>query len=178
VRQRQQIRSPVKGSAAASIDRLIENNRRYAASFRKGDLPPGPSGRVAIVTCMDARLDPTRFLGLKEGEAHVVRNAGGSAREALRSLVISQLLLGTREVAVVKHTDCGMLGITNREIDEKIGRELGVDAGGIDFLPFRGLEEAVRDDVRFLHSSALIGDGVAIRGFIYDVKSGRVSELA
>ena len=92
--------------------------------------------------------------------------------------MISQVLLGTREVAVVKHTDCGMLGTTNREIDEKIARELGVDAGGIDFLPFRGLEEAVRDDVHFLDSSALIGGGVVIRGFIYDVRSGRVSELA
>jgi carbonic anhydrase len=120
---------------------------------------------------------PSRFFGLAEGEAHVIRNAGGSAREALRSLVVSQRLLGTREVAVVKHTDCGMLTFSNRELRQKIRQELGTDAGEIDFLPFTSLEQAVRDDLAFLRSSPLIGPESTVRGFIYDVRSGLVSEV-
>jgi carbonic anhydrase len=160
-----------------TIDELVRNNERYAASFHYEDLQAAPRRRVAVVTCMDARLLPSRFFGLREGDAHIIRNAGGSAREALRSLVISQRLLGTREVAVVKHTDCGMLSATNRDIRGKVRQDLGADASEIDFLPFPSLNEAVRDDVRFLISSPLIPEDVAIRGFIYDVKSGRVREL-
>jgi carbonic anhydrase len=159
------------------IDELVRHNARYAASFRKGDLPATPRRPVAVVTCMDSRLLPSRFFGLEEGDAHIISNAGGSAREALRSLVISQRLLGTREVAVVKHTDCAMLALTNQTLRERIVRDLGADASEIDFLPFSSLEEAVRSDVRLLASSPLIPDDIAIRGFIYDVKSGRVSEL-
>jgi carbonic anhydrase len=159
------------------IDELIKNNRCYAASFQNGDLPAVPRRRVAVVTCMDARLLPSRFFGLKEGDAHVISNAGGSAREALRSLVISQLLLGTREVAVVKHTDCRMLAITNQDVYDRVRQDLGADGRAIDFLPFPSLEEAVRDDVGFLDTSPLIRNDVVVRGFIYDVKSGRVREL-
>jgi carbonic anhydrase len=159
------------------IDELVRNNDRYAGSFRYGDLGAAPRRRVAVVTCMDARLLPSRFFGLAEGDAHIIRNAGGSAREALRSLVISQTLLGTQEVALVKHTDCGMLSATNRDIREQVRLHLDADASDIDFLPFSSLEEAVRDDVRFLTSSPLIAEEVAIRGFIYDVMSGRVREL-
>jgi carbonic anhydrase len=159
------------------IDELIRHNARYAASFQNGHLPATPRRRVAVVTCMDARLVPLRFFGLKAGDAHIIRNAGGSAREALRSLVISQRLLGTREVAVVKHTDCSMVAFTNKDLDEKVRQDLGADASAIDFLPFSSLEEAVRDDVRLLTSSPLISEDISIRGFIYDVKSGRVREL-
>jgi carbonic anhydrase len=161
----------------AAIDQLVQNNQRYAASFDKGELPTPPKQRVAIVTCMDASLLPSRFFGLSEGDAHVIRNAGGSAREALRSLVISQRLLGTTEVAVVKHTDCGMLTFTNEELYQKVRDELGADASAIDFLTFPSLEDAVRDDVAFLRSSPLIREDVAIRGFIYGVKSGQVREV-
>jgi carbonic anhydrase len=161
----------------AVIDQLIENNARYAASFRHGALTAPPRLPVAVVTCMDARMLPARMLGLAEGDANVIRNAGGSAREALRSLVVSQRLLGTREVAIVKHTDCGLLGVTNQDLREKVRRDLGADAGAIDFLPFSSLGDAVRDDVRFLRSSPLIPKDVLIRGFIYDVKSGHVREV-
>jgi carbonic anhydrase len=165
----------------AVIDQLIENNARYAAAFQLGALPIPPRYPVALVTCMDARLLPSRFFGLEEGDAHVIRNAGGSAREALRSLIISQRLLGTREVAVVKHTDCGMLTFANEDLRENVIQELGADAGAdagaIDFLPFSSLEDAVRDDVRFLRSSALIAKDVLVRGFIYDLGSGQVREV-
>jgi len=161
----------------SAIDDLLANCDDYADSFDLRDLPAAPRRRVAVVTCMDARLIPSRIFGLREGDAHIIRNAGGSAREALRSLVISQRLLGTREVALVKHTDCGMLGLSNRQLRDLIRRDLAADAGGMDFLPFAGLEEAVRDDVRFLASSPLIGDDVVVRGFVYDVACGRVCEL-
>jgi carbonic anhydrase len=126
---------------------------------------------------MDSRLFPSRFLGLAEGDAHVIRNAGGSARDALRSLVISQRQLETREVAIVKHTECGMLMFTNADLYEQVRQQLGVDAGDIDFLPFASLEEAVRDDIRFLASSPLIAKDTVARGFIYDVRTGHMSEV-
>lgn len=97
----------------SAADEFVEANGRYAAQFKKGDLPLPPARKVAVVACMDARLDPARALGLEEGDAHVIRNAGGRASDALRSLIISQQLLGTREVVVVHHTDCGMLTFTS-----------------------------------------------------------------
>ena len=159
-------------------DELVSANRSYAQQFEKGDLPMPPARHVAVVTCMDARLLPGRFLGLEEGDAHVIRNAGGRAQDALRSLVISQRLLGTNEVAVIHHTDCGMLTFQNQDLHAKVEQDLGADASDIDFLPFADLEESVREDVRFLQSSPLIPDDIPIRGFVYDVKSGAVSEVA
>jgi carbonic anhydrase len=161
----------------AVIDELIENNARYAASFRHGELAAPPRLPVAIVTCMDARMLPSRMFGVAEGDANVIRNAGGSAREALRSLVVSQRLLSTREVAVVKHTDCGLLAVTNEQLREKVRQDLSADASSIDFLPFSSLEDAVRDDVCFLRSSPLMSKDALIRGFIYDVRSGQVREV-
>jgi carbonic anhydrase len=161
----------------SAIDDLLQHNRDYAASFDRQDLPITPARPAVVVTCMDARLLPSRIFGLTEGDAHIIRNAGGSAREALRSLVISQRLLGTSEVAIVKHTGCGMLTFSNEELHAKVKRELGADSSDIDFLPFSSLEDAVRADVSFLASSPLIGPDVVVRGFIYDVASGRVSEV-
>ena len=161
----------------SGIDELVKGNGAYASSFEHGDLPSPPARAVAVVTCMDSRLLPSRFLDLAEGDAHVIRNAGGSARDALRSLVISQRLLGTCEVAIVKHTECGMLTFTNADLYEQVRQELGADASEIDFLPFPSLEEAVRDDLRFLASSPLIAEDTVMRGFIYDVQTGRMSEV-
>src|SRR4051812_445189 len=141
-------------------DELIQANEAYAATFDKGDLPLPPAKRVAVVACMDARLVPTRALGLEEGDAHVIRNAGGVAKDALRSLVISQQLLGTQEVVILHHTDCGMLTFENEDLYTKLGDE----ARAIDFLPFSDLDESVRDDIRFLKDSPLIPDDVSIRG--------------
>jgi len=161
----------------SDIDELVQKNSEYAGSFDKADLPIAPARPAVVVTCMDARFMPSRIFGLGEGEAHIIRNAGGSARDALRSLVISQRLLGTSEVAIVKHTDCGMLRFSNVDLQAKIKEDLGADAGDVDFLPFASLEDAVREDVAFLKSSPLIGDDVVVRGFVYDVKTGRVSEV-
>jgi carbonic anhydrase len=158
-------------------DELLQANSEYARTFDRGDLPMPPARRLAVVTCMDARIVPSRQLGLEEGDAHVIRNAGGRAREALRSLVISQRLLGTNEIAVIHHTDCGMTTFTNSDLHAKVKQDLGVDSTAIDFLPFADLEESIREDVAFLLSSPLIPDDVLIRGFVYDVKTGKLSEV-
>ena len=161
----------------SDIDELVQKNAEYAASFDKGGLAIAPARPTVVITCMDARFLPSRIFGLGEGEAHILRNAGGSAREALRSLVISQRFLGTNEVAIVKHTDCGMLKLKNEVLHAKLKEDLGADASDIDFLPFSSLEDAVRDDVAFLKSSPLVADDVVVRGFVYDTDTGRVSEV-
>ena len=157
----------------AVFDEFLKANRSWAASFDRGDLPMPPSRQVAVLTCMDARLHPSKFLGLDLGDAHVIRNAGGRASEdAIRSLVISQRLLGTREIVVIHHTDCGMLTFTNAQLAEQVQRELGVDVAGRDFLPFSDLEQSVRDDVETLRRSPLIPREIPISGAVYDVRTG------
>jgi carbonic anhydrase len=126
---------------------------------------------------MDARLDPARILGLEEGDAHVIRNAGGRAADALRSLVISEQLLGTNTIVIIHHTDCGMLTFTDADIHEKVRSELSADADHIAFLPFKDLEQSVRDDIAFLRVSPLIPESITIRGFIYAVATGRLHEV-
>jgi carbonic anhydrase len=125
---------------------------------------------------MDARLDPATFLGLHEGEAHVIRNAGGRAADAIRSLVISQQLLGTREVVVIHHTDCGMLTFTDDQLRQKLRDDLGVQTTEA-FLPFSDLEQSVRDDVAAIRTAPLLLKDVPVRGFIYDVRTGRLREV-
>ncbi len=162
----------------ATFDELLEANERYAGSFDKGDLPAPPARRVAVVTCMDARLHPEDFLGIELGGAHVIRNAGGRVSDdAIRSLVISQRLLGTNEVVVIQHTDCGMMSIENEDVAAKIRKDLGVDVSGHDFLTFSDLEQSVRDDVETLKSSELIPDDVTIVGAVYEVESGKIREV-
>ncbi len=160
----------------SAIDELLEANESYAESFDKGGLPAPPARKVAIVTCMDARLHPEKFLGLEVGDAHVIRIAGGRASDdALRSLIISNHLLGTKEHAVVHHTDCGMATFTNEELREKLA-EVG-DASGIDFLPFSDNEESVREDVERIRNSPLLPDGVPVSGYIYDVSTGAMQTV-
>jgi carbonic anhydrase len=162
----------------ALLDEVRAANEAYAASFSKGDLPMPPGRKFAVVACMDARLDPARALGLEEGDAHVIRNAGGRAADALRSLAISQQLLGTEAVIIVHHTDCGMLTFDNPTMYGICQERLGVDASDIDFLPFPDLEQSVRDDIAIVRSSPLIPDDIAVTGFVYDVKTGRIHEVA
>jgi carbonic anhydrase len=162
----------------AVIDEVRAANEEYAAAFSKGDLPMPPGRKFAVVACMDARLDPAKALGLEEGDAHVIRNAGGRAADALRSLVISQRLLGTQEILVVHHTDCGMLTFDNPTLYGICREDLGADASDIDFLPFSDLEQSVREDVELIHSSPLIAKGTPVAGFIYDVTTGRIHEVA
>ena len=157
------------------VPEFLKANDAYAAGFTKGELPMPPSRRVAVLTCMDARLDPAKFLGLEEGDAHVIRNAGGRASaDALRSLAISNRLLGTREYVVIHHTDCGMATFTNEQLRERLRQELGVNAGDIDFLPFSDLDESVREDVAAIRSSPLLPKDVSVTGFVYDVRTGRL----
>jgi carbonic anhydrase len=159
----------------AIADEVRAANERYAQDFAKGDLPMPPGRRFAVVTCMDARLDPARFLGLEEGDAHVIRNAGGIVTDdALRSLVISHHLLGTQEALVIGHTDCGMLTFTDDELRER----LGPDAAGADFHAFPELEERVRQSVAAIRDSRLLPESFDARGYVYDVRSGRLQDVA
>jgi carbonic anhydrase len=159
----------------SEVQEFQKANAAYASSFSKGNLPMPPGRHVAILTCMDARLDPARFLGLEEGDAHVIRNAGGRASEdALRSLTISEQLLGTNEVVVIHHTDCGMLTFSNEDLRKKLKQELNADAEHVDFLPFKDLEQSVRDDVATIKNSSFIPKNIEVSGFIYDVRSGRL----
>ena len=160
------------------IDKMEEANQSYAGSFDQGGLPMPPARGAAIVTCMDARLHPAKFLGLGLGDAHVIRNAGGRASDdAVRSLIISSRLLGTREFAVIHHTDCGMLTFSNDDLRGKLAAETGADASGIDFLPFSDLEQSVRDDVATIKASPFIDDDIPVSGFVYDVKTGGLTRI-
>ena len=160
-------------------DEVLEANRSYAGSFDKGDLPVPPRRRLAVVTCMDARLDPAKFLGLDEGDAHVIRNAGGVVSDdALRSLVISHWLLGTQEALVIAHTGCGMLTVTNEDIHAKLADEAGADATGIDFLPFPDLDESVRASVERVRSSDRLPDSFNATGYVYDCSTGALREVS
>ncbi len=160
-------------------DEIRAANETYAAGFAKGALPMPPGRRFAVVTCMDARLDPARSLGLEEGDAHVIRNAGGLVTDdALRSLTISHWLLGTREALVIGHTDCGMLTFTNAELRTRLAEESDPVAHTVDFLPFSDLEESVSASVRRIREWPLLPDEFAASGFVYDVRTGRLQEVA
>ena len=127
---------------------FLAANAGYAAGFSKGDLPMPPGRKTAVLVCMDARIDPARALGLEEGDAHVIHNAGGLATDdAIRSLIISYKLLGTREFVVIHHTDCRMLTFTNDQIRDLLKQDTGADASSIDFLPFSDIDESVRKDL-------------------------------
>ncbi len=162
----------------ATFDELLRANESYAETFDKGDLPVPPARRVAVVTCMDARLHPEDFLGIELGGAHVIRNAGGSVSEdAIRSLAISQRLLGTNEVVVIHHTGCGMMTFENEDLAAKIQEDLGADVSGQDFLTFSDLDQSVRDDVDILKDSELIPDDITLVGAVYEVETGKVREV-
>ena len=186
-------------------ENLVRRNRKYAKCFDDGDLSHLPAKKYAVgtssscttrymhtlesrneltrtsVTCMDCRIDPSTAFGIDLGDAHVIRNAGGSAREELRSLVISEQLLGTTEIFVIKHTHCGMMGLTNESINAIIAKNLGTAAlselKGLDWRGFADLEQAVRDDVAFLRTSKAIPKSVNISGWVYDVETGKVRSV-
>ena len=158
-------------------DGRIEKNAAYAASFDKGGLAAAPSGKTAIVTCMDARMDPAALLGLDAGDAHVIRNAGGVVTEdVIRSLVISQRLLGTEEIMVIHHTQCGMLTFRDDDVKAAIEAETGLrPAFALEAFP--NLEEDVRQSIRRIQSNPFIARRDKVRGFVYDVATGRLDEV-
>ena len=181
----------------ALMKEILKANGAYAAEFGpRGSLPMPPARGLAILTCMDARLDPAKFAGLAEGDAHVIRNAGGRASDdAIRSLVISHKLLGTREWLVVHHTDCGMETFTDEVMRDLLARSLdtaalgaggwrdtgrgpgSTEAGFIDWLTIRDQAESVRADVRRIRAHPLVSPAITLSGHIYDVRTGRLLEV-
>jgi carbonic anhydrase len=179
------------------LTEVLEANRNYAASFgEKAKLALPPAKRIAIVTCMDARLDPAKFAGLAEGDAHIIRNAGGRASDdAIRSLVISYKLLGTSEFFVIHHTDCGMQFFSNEvmrgllassletaQLTPQGFRDVGRGPGSregeyIDWLTIKDPNQAVIDDVARIRNHPLVPKSISIYGFIYDVHSGKLNEV-
>ncbi len=158
-------------------DELLRNNEEYASTFDKGDLPMPPGKQIAIVTCMDARLSPYVMLGLHEGEAHVIRNAGGVITDdEIRSLVISQRLLGTQEVMLIQHTDCGMLTFSDDEVKQQIQDDVGIKPH-FSLESFSDLEENVRQSIARIQSSPFIPHKDSVRGFVYEVETGRLREV-
>jgi carbonic anhydrase len=158
-------------------DELLANAERYAATFDKGDLPLPPARNIAIVACMDARLNPYGLLGLSEGDAHVIRNAGGViTADELRSLAISQRLLGTVEIVLIHHTDCGMLTFTDDGFKADIQAELGVKPSWA-AEAFTDLDEDVRQSIGRILADPFIPRKESVRGFVYEVESGRLREV-
>ena len=158
-------------------DELLKNNAAYAESFEKEDLPLPPARGVAVVACMDARLDVHKILGLEEGDAHVIRNAGGVITDdEVRSLTISQRLLGTREVILIHHTDCGMLTFSDDELKAQIHEEVGLKPH-FSMESFSDLEEDVRQSRARINASPFVPHKESVRGFIYEVETGRLREV-
>ena len=159
-------------------DELLANNEKYVASFDKGDLPLPPGKKVAIVACMDARLNPYGILGLKEGDAHVIRNAGGVVTDdEIRSLAISQRLLGTEEIILIHHTDCGMLTFTDDDFKRQVQDDTGIKP---EWAPesFPDLDEDVRQSIARIKASPFIPKKESVRGFVYEVETGKLREVS
>ncbi|MBA3298475.1 MAG: carbonic anhydrase [Thermoleophilaceae bacterium] len=158
-------------------DELLKNNESFAASFDKGVLPMPPGAKVAVVACMDARLHPYGLLGLTEGDAHVIRNAGGVVTDdEIRSLAISQRLLGTEEIILIHHTDCGMLTFTDDEFKRSIQEETGIKPEWA-AESFTDLDEDVRQSIARIQASPFIPNKDSVRGFVYEVETGKLREV-
>ena len=161
----------------SSTDTFVTNSGRYAANFDKGDLPLPPASHVAVVACMDARLNPYGVLGLSEGDAHVIRNAGGVVTDdVIRSLTISQRLLGTNEIILIHHTDCGMLTFHDDDVKAQIEADTGIRPP-FALEAFPDLEGDVRQSIARIKASPFIPNKDSIRGFIYEVETGRLVEV-
>jgi carbonic anhydrase len=159
-------------------DELLQNAEKYAADFDRGSLPLPPAKRVAIVACMDARLNPYGLLGLTEGDAHVIRNAGGVITDdEIRSLSISQRLLGTEEIILIHHTDCGMLTFSDDDFRNDLQKEIGIKPEWA-AEAFQDLEEDVRQSIARIKASPFIPRKDAVRGFVYDVATGSLDEVS
>ena len=162
----------------SATDELLANNAEYAENFDKGGLPLPPSKKVAVVACMDARVMPALLLGLKEGEAHVIRNAGGVVTDdEIRSLAISQRLLGTEEIILIHHTDCGMLTFTDDEFKRSIQDETGIRPS-FALESFADLDDDIRQSIARIKANPFVPNKDSVRGFVYDVTTGKLREVA
>ncbi|MEA2357754.1 MAG: carbonic anhydrase [Solirubrobacteraceae bacterium] len=158
-------------------DQLLENAEQYAASFDKGELPLPPAKKIAVLACMDARLVPHKLLGLEEGDAHVIRNAGGVVTDdEIRSLAISQRLLGTEEILLIHHTDCGMLTFTDDDFKRSVQDDVGIKPEWA-AEAFDDLDTDVRQSIARIKASPFIPRKDAVRGFVYEVETGRLREV-
>ena len=171
------LQANARNRVLSRTDDLLRNNEAYTADFAPRELAPAPAKKVAVLSCMDARLDLYGALGLEVGDAHIIRNAGGIVTDAeIRSLAISQHMLGTEEVIVVQHTDCGLLGFTDDEFAELLEEHAGQRpewAAGT----FPELEASLRASIERIKSSPFIPHTDSVRGFVYDVESGRLTEV-
>ena len=160
-------------------DETLKSNAQYASGFSDGNLPRQPALKLAVVACMDARVDVTALLGLKNGDAHIIRNAGGIVTEdAMRSLIISHRLVGTREIMIINHTDCGMLTFKDSEFRDRLIKDSGTDCESPTvFHAFTDMETNVREQIQKVKSHPWLPDTILVRGFIYDVKKGSLSEV-
>src|SRR5256884_4320897 len=166
------------GNTMSVTDELVRNNESYSRSFEKGNLPLPPAKHVAVLACMDARLHVNKILGLKEGDAHVIRNAGGGATDdAIRSLTISQRLLGTDEIIPIPHTDFGMLTFTDDQVKASIAHEVGIPPP-FALEAFSDLQDDVRQTIARIKASPFIPTKDKIRGFVYDAKTRQLDEVA
>ncbi len=160
------------------MDDLLAGNARYAEHFTGGELAARPARHLAVVTCMDARLDVYALLGLQLGDAHVIRNAGGRVTDdVLRSLIVSIEVLGTAAVAVIQHTDCGMTKTTEDGLRELVRERRGADARDVRFLTIDDHTETIRADVASLRASPFLPSDLDVRGFLYDVKTGQLAPI-
>ena len=162
----------------STTDELVKNAEAYAQRFDKGDLPLPPARKVAVIACMDARLNPHALLGLQEGDAHVIANAGGVVTDdEIRSLAISQRLLGTREIVLIHHTDCGMLTFSDDELKRQIQEDVGIKPH-FSMESFPDLDEDVRQSIARIKASPFVPNKDSVRGFVYEVETGRLREVS
>jgi carbonic anhydrase len=161
----------------SNTDELLRNAESYAAGFEKSDLPLPPARKIAVLACMDARVNPYGLLGLQEGDAHIIRNAGGVVTDdEIRSLSISQRLLGTEEIVLIHHTDCGMLTFTDDEFKRSVQDEVGIKPEwAVEAFP--DLDEDVRQSIARIQASPFIPRKDSVRGFVYEVETGRLREV-
>jgi carbonic anhydrase len=166
------------GPVRSVFDDLLEHNKAYAKRFDLGHLQTPPIKKLVILTCMDSRMDLEQLLGLSVGDAHMIRNAGGLATDdALRSLILSTHLLGTRAIAVIQHTQCGLMSISDEEFQRRLSTETGRDASQLRFHAFRDIDQNIADQVLHIRENPFLPRQIQVRGYAYDVATGALREV-
>jgi carbonic anhydrase len=170
---------PATSATKNIFDELMEHNRGYAQRFDLGHLQTPPAKQLVILTCMDSRMDLEQLLGLHVGDAHMIRNAGGIATDdAIRSLILSTHLLGTRAIAVIQHTQCGLMSITDEEFRWRLSTQTGRDASHLQFHAFRDIDENITDQVLHIRQHPFLPKQIQVRGYAYDVATGALREIS